>query len=227
MLCDHRKKRPSCPLLSSVSAPPSPATLDNAESQKVAESLCCETPEQAGMFVPSIYGGSGIHTRKHAPGCAVVDDILTGTPPGSPVLLTGVPGEKGPTTRERMQIYEAEAAPTARDRVPRLWPPPVLSLLNQGLDTMRSQPQRDCALAVFEQIASGELALYLLIQLENKGFEDKDSVYLILQHLGEKAVPTAIQRLNIAGTIHSRKALATALARIGKAGSAIIAGRVK
>src|SRR6266496_1791977 len=81
---------------------------------------------------------------------------------------------------------------------------------------MSGQPQRECALAVFEQIASGEMTQYLLFQLENREFEDKDTTYLILRHLGEKAVPAAIQRLNNAGTIHSRKALATALARIGK-----------
>lgn len=94
--------------------------------------------------------------------------------------------------------------------------PLVLALLSQGLDPMRSQSQRDGALAVFVQIASGEMTRYLLFQLENREFEDKDSAYLILQHLGDKAVPAAIQRLNIADTIHSRKALATALARIGK-----------
>ena len=93
--------------------------------------------------------------------------------------------------------------------------PLVLALLNQGLDPMRGQFQRNGALAVFERIASGEMTQYLLFQLENREFEDKETVYLILRHLGETAVPAAIQRLNVAGTIHSRKALATALARIG------------
>ena len=89
------------------------ATLDNRESQKVAESLCCETPEQA-TFIPAIYGGSGINHRNMCLGRAVVNDILQGTRlSGSPFLPTGVPGEKGPTTRQRMQIYEAEAPPLA------------------------------------------------------------------------------------------------------------------
>jgi predicted naringenin-chalcone synthase len=83
------------------------------EAQKVAEVLCCETDEQA-TFVPAIYGGSGITNRYMCLGRPVVDDILNGTRlSGSPFLPTGVPGEKGPTTRQRMQIYEAEAPPLA------------------------------------------------------------------------------------------------------------------
>jgi len=79
------------------------------EAQKVAETLCCETPEQA-TFVPAIYGGSGITNRYMCLGRPVVDDILNGTRfSGSPYLPTGVAGEKGPTTRQRMAIYETEA----------------------------------------------------------------------------------------------------------------------
>jgi predicted naringenin-chalcone synthase len=89
------------------------ARLNNYESQKVAESLCCESEEQK-TFVPAIYAGSGIATRNMCLGRAVVDDIMNGTRlSGSPFLPTGVPGEKGPTTRERMEIYEAEAPPLA------------------------------------------------------------------------------------------------------------------
>jgi predicted naringenin-chalcone synthase len=89
------------------------ARLNQYESQKVAESLCCESEEQK-TFVPAIYAGSGIATRNLCLGRAVVDDILNGTRlSGSPFLPTGVPGEKGPTTRQRMQIYEDEAPPLA------------------------------------------------------------------------------------------------------------------
>jgi predicted naringenin-chalcone synthase len=89
------------------------AKLDQYESQKVAESLCCETEEQK-TFVPAIYAGSGIATRNMCLGRAVVDDILNGARlSGSPFLPTGVPGEKGPTTRQRMRIYETEAPPLA------------------------------------------------------------------------------------------------------------------
>src|SRR4051812_6953854 len=82
-------------------------------AQKVAEALCCETAEQA-TFVPAIYGGSGITNRYMCLGRPVVEDILNGTRfSGSPYLPTGVPGEKGPTTHQRMAIYEAEAPPLA------------------------------------------------------------------------------------------------------------------
>jgi HEAT repeat protein len=114
------------------------------------------------------------------------------------------------------ELLSAKAQPLKEQNQFDLLVPLVIALLNQGLDPMRSQSRRDAALAAFEQIASGEMTGYLLFQLENRGYEGKDTAYLILQHLGEKAVPEAIQRLNSAGSIHSRKALATALARIGK-----------
>jgi len=83
--------------------------VNQRDAQKVAEALCCETAEQA-TFVPAIYGGSGITDRYMCLGRPVVDDILNGTRlSGSPYLPTGIPGEQGPTTRERMTVYETEA----------------------------------------------------------------------------------------------------------------------
>jgi alpha-pyrone synthase len=85
------------------------ARFTRLEAQKIAETLCCESEEQK-TFVPAIYAGSGITTRNLCLGRTVVDDILHGTRvSGSPFLPTGVLGEKGPTTRERMAIYEVEA----------------------------------------------------------------------------------------------------------------------
>lgn len=90
------------------------ATLDQAEARTVAESLCCETAEQA-TFVPAIYGGTGIANRHICLGRAVVRDILDGTrTSGSPFLPSGRPGDRGPTTHQRMQLYEREAPPLAR-----------------------------------------------------------------------------------------------------------------
>jgi alpha-pyrone synthase len=90
------------------------ATLNQAEARTVAESLCCETAEQA-TFIPAIYGGTGITNRHICLGRAVVRDILEGTrTSGSPFLPTGEPGDRGPTTRERMDVYDREAAPLAR-----------------------------------------------------------------------------------------------------------------
>jgi predicted naringenin-chalcone synthase len=89
------------------------ATLNRAEGQRVAESLCCETAEQK-TFIPAIYAGSGIDRRNFCLGQQTLRDILEGTNvSGSPYLPTGVPGEKGPTTRQRMSYYVAEAPPLA------------------------------------------------------------------------------------------------------------------
>ena len=89
------------------------ATLSRSEGQRVAEALCCETAEQA-TFIPAIYAGSGIDHRHFCLGQQTLRDILDGTNlSGSPYLPTGVPGEKGPTTRQRMQVYEKEAPPLA------------------------------------------------------------------------------------------------------------------
>jgi predicted naringenin-chalcone synthase len=89
------------------------ASIDQAEGQMVAEALCCETEEQA-TFIPAIYAGTGIARRYICLGRPVVDDIRNTTYlSGSPFLPTGEPGERGPTTRQRMAIYEREAPPLA------------------------------------------------------------------------------------------------------------------
>jgi alpha-pyrone synthase len=83
--------------------------LDQKDAQKVAEYLCAETKEQA-TFIPAIYGGSGISNRFICLGQQVVKDIVENTRvSNSPFLPTGEPGDQGPTTRERMAIYETEA----------------------------------------------------------------------------------------------------------------------
>ena len=90
------------------------AVLDRRDGQMVAEALCCDTDEQA-TFIPAIYAGSGIDRRYFCLGRAALDDVRNGTRlSGSPYLPTGVPGERGPTTRQRMATYEAEAPVLAR-----------------------------------------------------------------------------------------------------------------
>lgn len=85
------------------------AALTQQEAQRVAERICCSTAEQK-TFVPVIYGGSGIETRHMCVGRAVVDDLLNETRhSNSPFLPTGLPGERGPTTEERMLLYAREA----------------------------------------------------------------------------------------------------------------------
>src|SRR5262245_24985290 len=89
------------------------ASLNQAEGQVVAKCLCCETDEQS-TFIPAIYSGTGINRRYISLGRPVVDDILNDTRySDSPYLPTGQPGERGPTTRQRMEVYEREAPPLA------------------------------------------------------------------------------------------------------------------
>jgi predicted naringenin-chalcone synthase len=85
------------------------AVLDQHDGQMVAELLSGATDEQS-TFIPAIYAGSGISRRYYCLGRALLEDIRKGTRvSGSPYLPTGVRGEKGPTTRQRMQVYEVEA----------------------------------------------------------------------------------------------------------------------
>src|SRR5437588_1676490 len=85
------------------------ASLSRLDGQKIAEFICCETAEQK-TFIPAIYAGSGIDRRHFCLGEPALRDVINGTNfSGSPYLPTGVPGWKGPTTRQRSQIYESEA----------------------------------------------------------------------------------------------------------------------
>ncbi len=89
------------------------AAMSRAEGQRVAEFICCETAEQK-TFIPAIYAGSGIDRRYFCLGQQALRDVVEETNiSGSPYLPNGVPGWKGPTTRQRMDIYENEAPPLA------------------------------------------------------------------------------------------------------------------
>jgi prepilin-type processing-associated H-X9-DG protein len=91
-----------------------PATLiDQDEALRIARPLCCRTPEQE-TWLPAMYGHTGIERRHLVLGDAVVRDVLDGTRhTGSPFLPTGAPDDCGPTTRQRMEHYEAAAGPLA------------------------------------------------------------------------------------------------------------------
>jgi hypothetical protein len=94
--------------------------------------------------------------------------------------------------------------------------PAALFLISQSSDSSKSQAQRECADAVFGGIAQRQISHYLLHQVQDRECESREIIYLILNRLGERAVGPAIQMLNSANNIHSRKALATALIRIGR-----------
>ena len=78
----------------------------------VAQVLCLD-PEQAPL-VPALYRQTEIAQRHLILGGDVVRDVLNGSrQSGSVFLPSGEPDDRGPTTRERMQVYIAEAGPLA------------------------------------------------------------------------------------------------------------------
>jgi predicted naringenin-chalcone synthase len=87
-----------------------PAAVDRPTGQMVAEAISHATEEQA-TFIPAIYAGSGIEHRYFCLGQAALDDLRNGTRVSGSPFLTDAP--HGPTTRQRMEIYEREAPPLA------------------------------------------------------------------------------------------------------------------
>lgn len=94
--------------------------------------------------------------------------------------------------------------------------PIILFLMEQSSDNSASRARHDIAHAAFTAVAEGEMTGYLLDCLVDRHYKPKESIYRILTRLEEKAVGQTIQRLNSSDNIHSRKALAIALTRIGE-----------
>ncbi len=89
------------------------AVLSQPDAFRIAQALGRPTEEQA-TWLPSMYGGTGVATRRTSLGEAVLRDVLDGTKhTGSPYLPTGLPGDRGPTTARRMQHYAELAPPLA------------------------------------------------------------------------------------------------------------------
>ncbi len=92
-----------------------------------------------------------------------------------------------------------------------------LRLIPQLSDPARSAACRDAAQEVLEQLCLGEMAEHLLDHLEDVDFPQKEEICRILK-LGGGAVAEAIaRRLAATGSRASRKALGTALVRMGTA----------
>ncbi|KAF0221346.1 MAG: HEAT repeat-containing PBS [Geobacteraceae bacterium] len=89
------------------------------------------------------------------------------------------------------------------------------ALAIHSADEARSAVQREFAVFTLEQVTDGKMIDVLLRQLENKEFRESERIYRIIRQLGEKAAHAVIQRLCIADGLFARKALATALVRIG------------
>jgi HEAT repeat protein len=97
--------------------------------------------------------------------------------------------------------------------------PVVLAIVlvrRHGEDATRSEFQREYAWFTFEQLAGGAMSDYLLDQLQEGDHESNEWIHLILQKLGAKVVYAIIQRICLAEGLSTRKALATALIRIGE-----------
>lgn len=89
------------------------AIIDKREALTLAQSLSNGTEEQES-WLAAIYENSGISTRRFCLGSAVVRDIVDGTDYSQSAFLpTKLPGERGPTTGERMAHYAEYAPPLA------------------------------------------------------------------------------------------------------------------
>ena len=87
--------------------------IDQTVALRLAETLCCQTAEQA-TWLPTMYGQTGIQRRHMVVAAAIVNDVLGKTRHTQSVFLpTGQPGDRGPTTAERMVEYVKHAAPLA------------------------------------------------------------------------------------------------------------------
>jgi predicted naringenin-chalcone synthase len=83
--------------------------LGQDEALAIAAKLCCHTQEQT-TWLPAMYGGTGIQHRHLCVGREVVQDILNNTAySGSPFLPKNCPKDRGPTTQQRMAVYDRVA----------------------------------------------------------------------------------------------------------------------
>ncbi len=89
------------------------AVIDKEDALSLARSLCNGTEEQE-TWLTAIYAGSGISTRRFCLGAQVVRDVIEGTNHSRSVFLPKkLPGYRGPTTAERMELYAQLAPPLA------------------------------------------------------------------------------------------------------------------
>lgn len=93
--------------------------------------------------------------------------------------------------------------------------PVLLGLLNQNADETRSEMRRAASMEAFYEIARGTMLEHLLDHLEDESFNLKEIVYLVLHHLGNETVEAVVPRLVASDCPYAKKALTTALLRIG------------
>ncbi|MCE9529534.1 MAG: type III polyketide synthase [Planctomycetes bacterium] len=90
-----------------------PTIVSRDESLGIARVLCSRTDEHR-TWLPSMYEGTRLLTRRICLDRQVVRDIMDGTRISQSVFLpSGKPDDLGPTTGQRMKIYAEEAPPLA------------------------------------------------------------------------------------------------------------------
>lgn len=86
-------------------------TISQDDAAALACKLCCETPEQV-TWLPLMYSQTGIEQRHLVYDPQVVRDVLEGTTRSGSIFVPSLaPGKAGPTTAQRMAVYQQEAGP--------------------------------------------------------------------------------------------------------------------
>lgn len=89
-------------------AVPDNCVFDQDEGLFIAKALCCQTQEQI-TWLPVMYQGTGIAKRHMVLPRPLLDDVVRGTTEsGSVFLPSGRADDRGPTTAQRMQVYEEQ-----------------------------------------------------------------------------------------------------------------------
>jgi HEAT repeat protein len=91
----------------------------------------------------------------------------------------------------------------------------LLQLLKHNTDERKSAVKRECALWLFQQLASGEMAEHLLDHLQEEGFGQKETALITLGRLGADVVHKVISRILSTEDQHVVKTLTALLVRIG------------
>jgi prepilin-type processing-associated H-X9-DG protein len=91
-----------------------PNAITQAEAAELAKAVCCKTDEHA-QILPVIYRQSAIKTRHMVFRSEVVKNLLAAEPIAgeSEFVPQGEADDHGPSTRQRMHRYKAEALPLA------------------------------------------------------------------------------------------------------------------
>jgi predicted naringenin-chalcone synthase len=107
-----------------------PNRLTQEQGARVAQVLCLD--QRQSSLVPTLYRQTEITGRNLVIGEDVVRDVIAGDRvSGSVFLPSGIPGDRGPTTSQRMRVYSEEAPKLALEASRR-----ALADANVGAETI-------------------------------------------------------------------------------------------